>query len=365
MDRTRFFWLLDEVAARTHPNNWGEMIGLSYKLIDIMGHKELKHEIVDPLESFRKLGRKLIGLPVSTIIDISGWIGYGLKPLFPNAELVTDFSISRMMDISSKDSTTAGFVINPSQDEVRRKAQELNLSSVLIIDDTAVSGRTNRVVMDAWGFEPTQTTHASLFVNIGDYPKVCGKQIKRGAMILLEGLGSKVIYGDTMVSPFDDVNHLLDVFYHPYLEKVFLEALRIRRGKDDNWEWGEHTEQLRRAFLEYESHYLFPYQFTESDLMQLTTEGKFIRNSHHIATENSFYCRNPLLWAYNDFWEYIDETTLKVRQDDVLNILNRFKELTGVSRNIFEARQALRRETDKLMDKNTIEEKGIRTEREI
>ena len=365
MNHTRIFWLLDEVVSRTHPNNWQELIDLSNKLIDIVGNKELEHEVVNPLGSFRKLGRKLIGLPVSTIIDISGWVGYGLKPLFPDAELISDFSISRVMDISSKDSTTAGFVMNLSQDEVRRKAQELNLSSVLIIDDATVSGRTNRVVMDAWGFEPTHTTHASLFVNIADYPKVCGKQIKRGAIMLLEGLGGKVVYGDTMVSPLDEVDHLLDVFQHPYLEKVFLEALRIHRGKDSSWEWGEHTEQLRYVFPGDESHYLFPRQLSALDLMQLATKGKFVRNSQHVATEKSLYCLNPLLWTYNDFWEYIDEASLKVRQNDILDILNRFKELTGVTHNIYEARQAFQRETEKLIDKKTIEEKAIRTEREI
>src|SRR3989338_3556725 len=110
MNHTRIFWLLDEVVSRTHQNNWQELIDLSNKLIDIVGNKELEHEVVNPLGSFRKLGRKLICLPVSTIIDISGWVGYGLKPLFPDAELISDFSISRVMDISSKDSTTAGFV---------------------------------------------------------------------------------------------------------------------------------------------------------------------------------------------------------------------------------------------------------------
>lgn len=358
MDCNRFFWLLDEVAAKTQPTNWDELTSLSSKLISIMGNKKLKHEIVNPLKSFRKLGRKLTGLPVSTIIDISGWLGYGLKPLFPDAELVSDFSISRVMDISSKDTTTAGFVINQSQDEIRRKSQELNLSSVLIIDDATVSGRTNHVVMDTWGLEPTKTTHASLLVNIGDYPQVHCRQIKHGAKILLEGLGSKVVYGDTMISPQDDVNHLLDVFQHPYLEKVFLEAMRIRRGKNSSWKWGEHTEQLRYAFLGDESHHLFPHQLSSLDLMQLTSQGRFVRNSHHVETEKSFYCTNPLVWAYNDFWEYTDEASLKVRQDDVLDILNQFKELTGVTHNIFEARQTLQRETENLI-------RVTRREREI
>lgn len=365
MGSNRLFWLLDEVAAKTHPTNWDKLLGLSSKLISIMGNKELEHEIVNPLESFRKLYRELTGLPVSTIIDISGWLGYGLKPLFPDAELISDFSISRVMDISSKDSTTAGFVINQSQDEVRRKSQELNLSSVLIIDDATVSGRTNRVVMGAWGLEPTKTTHASLLVNIGDYLQMHGRQIKHGAKILLEGLGSKVIYGDVMISPQDDANHLLDIFQHPYLEKVLLEAMRIRRGKDSSWKWGEHTEQLRYAFPGDESHYLFPHQLSSLDLMQLASQGRFVRNSQHVETENSFYCKNPLLWAYNDFWEYTDEASLKARQDDVLDILNKFKELTGVTHNIFEARQALQRETENLISKKTVEGIITRREREI
>lgn len=346
---TRVHWLLDGVAARTHPNDWGELLDLSSTLFGIMGNKNLKHEIIDPLESFRKLGRKLIGNSVSAIIDISGWIGYGLKPLFPNAELVTDFSISRVTDISSEESTTAGFVMNYSPDEVRRRARELDLSSILLVDDATVSGRTNRVVMDTWGIEPLRVTHASLLVNMGDYPKVGGRQIKRGAAIYLEGLGSQIVYGDTMVSPQDEAEHLLDIFQHPYLEKVFSAALEARHYRTSG-EW-THTEQLREFFPADESGYLFPYQIMESDIIKLANERRFVTNPEHKTTERSLFCKSPLLWIYNNFWGYIDEVSLQFRQSEVLGILNRFRGLINDPKNIFEARQALVRETQKMINK--------------
>lgn len=363
MNHTRIFWLLDEVAAKTHPNNWDELIGLSYKLIDIVGNKELKHEIVDPLGSFRKLGKKLIGLPISTIIDISGWIGYGLKPLFPNAELVSDFSISRIMDVSARESKTAGFVINTIPDEVKKRAKELDLSNVLIVDDATISGRTNRIVLDTWGIELASVIHASLFVNIGDYPKVEGEQKKHGAVIFLEDLGGRVIYGDTMVSPQDEAEHLFDIIEHPNLDEVLSAALEIR-NKDN--EQGAYTERLRRCFSDsgLESD-LFLQQLTDKDLVRLTDEGRFFRSPVHKATERSFYCRSPLLWTYDDFWLNIDGQSLRDREDDVLTILKRFQLLSSNADNALEVRHSLLRETENLIGKKTIEGIVTRKERTI
>lgn len=362
MNYTRVFWLLDEVVAKTHPDNWDELIDLSYKLVDIVGNKELKHEIVDSVGSFRKLGKKLIGLPISTIIDISGWIGYGLKPLFPNAELVSDFSISRIMDVSARESKTAGFVINTIPDEVRKRAKELDLSNVLIVDDATISGRTNRIVLDTWGIEPASAIHASLFVNIGDYPKVEGEQKKHGAVILLEGLGGRVIYGDTMMSPQDEAEHLFDVIKHPNLDKVLSAVLKIHNKGDEQ---GTFTEQLRRCFSDSGSeNNLFLQQLTEKDLVRLTDEGMFFRSPVHKATERSFYCRSPLLWTYDDFWLNIDGQSLRDRGDDVLTILKRFQLLSFNADNILEVRQTLLRETESLIGNKTVEE-VVRREKEI
>lgn len=360
MTHTKVHWLLDGVVAKTHPNDWGEVIDLSHRLIDIIGNKEISHEIVDPVGSFQKLSRRLVDLPISTIIDISGWIGYGLKPLFPDAELITDFSISRIMDISSKDSTTAGFVINISPHEAKKRAEKLDLSNMLIVDDATVSGRTNRIVLDIWGIDPTSVTHASLFVNIGDYPKVEGRYKKRGASIYLEGLGSRVIYGDTMVSPQDEAWHLLDVFEHPNLDKVFASALKSHDIGDAS---GTYTEKLRRSFSDTDPEVdLFPQQIAVPDLAKLTEGERFFRNPVHKATERSLYCRNPLLWMYSDFWLYIDNQSLRERKDEALRILNRLQLLTSDADNVFEVRQTLIREALVMINGKTIDGDTIRRE---
>lgn len=129
-----------------------------------------------------------------------------------------------------------------------------------------------------------------------------------------------------VVSPQDEAEHLLDTFRHPYLEKVFSAALETRHNKAIvGW---THTEQLREFFPGDESNILFPYQIMESDLLKLAIGGRFVRNAEHITTAKSLYCKSPLLWVYNNFWDYVDETSLQARQDDVLDILKIFKELT-------------------------------------
>lgn len=337
MSYTKVHWLLDGVAAKTHPNNWVELQNLSSSLVEIIGKKELQHEIVDLRGSFQRLSAKLVGLPISTIIDVSHWIGYGLEPLFPGTEIVTDFSISRVIDASARDTKTAGFIINTPKDEVRKRGQGLDLSRVLIVDDATVSGRTNGVIMETWGLDPSSVIHASLMANIGDYPTVNGRQTKRGAQVYLEGMGGRLVYGDAMVSPQDEAEHLQDVFQHSHLERVFSRVLELRtRGISLT----RYTEDL----IDFSSE-----RITELDLSRLTDEGRFIRNAEHTATEESFYSRNPLLWTHEEFWGYIDENSVNERQGDVLSILKRFEILAMDPGNIFESREVLARETNRML----------------
>ncbi len=336
MRYTKVHWLLDGVVAQTHPHDWGELLDLSNSLISLIGNKELQHIVVDPIGGFQRLSRRLIDLPVSTIIDISHWFGLGLRPLFPNAEIVTDFSISRIMDVSAIETKTAGFVISTAPDEVKKRAQGLDLSKVLIIDDATVSGRTNTVVMDIWGLNPRLVTHASLIANVGDYPKVDGKQKKRGARVYLEGMGGKVLYGDSMISPQEEAEHMQDIFQYPQLERFFSRTLDLQLGSD----------QLVN---------FFPDQFSESNLARLADEGRFVRNPEHTATENSLYIRNPSLWTYKDFGGYLDIDSLQKRGEEVLFILDRFKVLTRDPSNIAETRQELVRVNRNLLENITTE----------
>lgn len=367
MNCTKVFWLLDDTTARTHPKDWDEVAYLSSKLINLIGNKGLEHLVVEPLESYKKALGKLLQLSndirVTTIIDISCWIGFGLKPLFPEAEVVTDFSLSRILDVSTRDFQTVGYITNRPQDEISSKAAGLDLSKVLIVDDTGMTGGTNYITMEAFGIRPRDTTHFLLLANTGNCPTPESESISPGAVDFLEGLGSKVLYGDSLKIPEDDAEHLSDMFRHPYLRKVFPVAFRLHANIIDPRDYGEQLQKF--ILMDGCSRDLFPQQVDQSEISRLSLEGRFVQNTTHTPSKHSVYSRNPLLWAFNDFWKKIDESSLQARGDDVLSILERLQLLSSNPEGIFEARQALQRETENLISKKIIEGIVTRREREI
>ncbi len=345
MTPNKVYWLLDEVFAQTHPQNWSEVIYLANTLISLIGNKQLEHEVINPIDSFRKLAGKLIdisgGLHVSTIIDISRWVGYGLKPIFPQAELYTDFSLSRILDVSTADFETVGYITNVPQDEITKRANELDLSGVLIIDDVGFTGRTNSRVMDIFGIKPINATHLLLLANTGCFPKAGIEPADPGAVGFLEGLGSQVLYGDKLDTPNDDAEHLLDLFQHPVIERGFSAALRLH----NHVRTSQYYREQLHLFLSNDGSTkdLFPQQVEEIDIARLSAENRFVRDSTYSSSENAIYSRSPILWTFNDFWRKIDESSLYGRREEILHILKGFQSLSSTD-NIVEIRQVFTRE---------------------
>lgn len=342
MNQKKVYWLLDNVFAQTQPHNWSEVLDLSQRVISIIGNKDLAHEVVNPIESLKKLSIKVEGLSPSTIIDISGWVGYGLEMQFPNTKLITDFSLSRVLDVSTRDFRSAGFVMNLSQEEIKRRAEKLDLSNVIIIDDAAVSGRTNKTVMDVWGISPEYATHAVLFINTGEFPSVGTGNKKEGARSLLEGLGSKVLYGDHMSTPEDDAEHFGDIFNHSDLRSGISAAFRLHDliGGSANY-----PEELT-AFMSNDdrSEGLFQERVTEGEINKLFSDRRFVPSPTHRPKETSIYSRSPFLWMFSEFWDKIDPHTTYYRREEVLSILQKLQSLQTNQEGVQEIRNSLRNE---------------------
>lgn len=342
-------WLLDEVFSQTDPTNWGIANDLAEQLISIIGNKQLEHRVINPINSFRKLAARVLAdqdLNPSTIIDISGWVGDGIKPIFPQAEFVADFSLGRILDVSTTNFKRIGYITNSPLGDIRRRASELDLSRVAIIDDAGMTGRTNHLVMELFGINPSNTTHLLLLANTGSFPTPLGELIRPGAVDLLEGLGSKVIYGDTLETPQDDAEHIRDAFHHSFLEDGYSLALSLRNYTRAS---SNYPQQLRSFLARSGStDILFAHPVTPEGIAQLSTEERLVKNPSYTLTEHSIGARNPLLWAFHDFWNKMDETAVYERRDEVLGILRKFKDLTEDPHLPFESRKALVIETASL-----------------
>lgn len=328
MSYRKVYWLLDEVFARTHLSDWPETVDLTRTLIELIGNERLQHVTLNPIDSFRKAVGKLLRaqdpIRVSSIIDMSGWIGYGLKPIYPNVEIVTDFSISRLRDVSTSVLKNVGFIINRPIDDLKKKALELDLSRVLLVDDAFVTGATSRAIMDIFGINPRNITHLSLFANIGNF--ISGENVLPGAVRLFEESGGKVFYGDSLRTPQDTAEHVLDFFDHPFIERGFPSAMKLRASVGAEADYGQ---QLHRFLITDESaRDVFPRLIQQVKIDELTGEGRFLANPNYSGTEGAIYSLNPTLWSINDFWQMAREDYVRERGVEVLGILARFHSLT-------------------------------------
>lgn len=350
MNKQKVYWLLDEVFAKTHLGNWNEAVDLTNKLIALIGNNELKHQIINPLHSFKKAVSRLSETStyrdVQTIVDISGWVGNGLKPLLPDAEFFTGLSLSRILDVSTPDFRRVGYVMNMTQEEVKKRTAGLDLSSVLIVDDTGITGKTSQLVMEALGINPRNTTHLFLCGNLGNFPVRDNEPVRPGAVTLLERFGSRVVYGDALTTPVDDAEHVIDTFNHPSIETGFSVALALRRHTRTSQYY---KDQLQEFLAKTGSRKdLFPKQVEEAEINQLLQEGRFIKNPTYTPSEGAIFSRNPFLWTFHDFWKKVDEPSVFSNQDRVLDLLIRLPILSQQEDGLG-VREALMKETQNIM----------------
>lgn len=334
MSISKVLWMADGVVERTHPAKWNEALTLTEELVATIGKSGLTHVTPDSIEGFRDLASHLDGQDFSTVLDISGWMGKGLQPLFPQAELFDGFSLSRVRNISTPDLQTAGYTTTMSPEEIERKRRSMDLSKVLILDDTGFSGDTSKLVMDLWGIDYSDATHAFLVDNTGEIPSSDGKTSKPGVVRYLEELGGRVVYGKELVSPHEDGWHVRDTFDHPNVEAGLNAAITLY---DNSAPKDEHeVSRLNRE--------LYPQQLTSDDIQDLAREGRYIGNPKYISSEGSVYVRNPLLWTARNFREVVDEDAIYGRKSEVTFLLRRLSTISNEQKGLPAVTQALRAE---------------------
>jgi len=349
MSYSKVYWLLDEIIGKTDPKNWEEIKRLSADFISLGGNKRLEHQIVDPIDSFRKLSRNLVGLPIATIVDLSGWIGSGLEPLFPNADLVDNFSVSRVLDVSTRSFKTAGYILNFSKEEILNKAKAYDLSQVLIVDDTAVSGGTCETVMNTWGIPHENVTLGVLFANTGS-----------GHDALNDKDANRVIYGDSMTIPEHDAEHMFDVFHHSNLKEFFPLAAKFHHSV----RLGNYGNQVKQLLSDDQIRMLFPEQVVVTDIVKLHNEGKFFAHSSFVPTSDSIYSRNPNLWTFDEFWKKVDEGSVQESRAKVLQIMEALQSFhTDDPEGRLEVRRLLRSEARSTLNREGYSD-GFRNSKE-
>lgn len=341
----RIVWMLDESIAHSKPSDWGRIVALEEKLVDLIGNPKFKHELPNPIEGLVKVTRELRGEKFTTVIDLTGWLSPSLRDLFPNTSVVNEFSLSRVRVASSPNLETSGYTTTMSRDEIEKTKRNLNLETPLIIDDTTFTGWTSGKTMELWGIEPQNATHAFLIANtgkLGKKQKESDPEPPPGAVELLQSMGSRVIFGHELTTPNEDGWHLKDLHQHPKLAEAVGLGLQVLQLIEEN---GPDSEIVKSALnREDVMDVLFPERLTTDEINQMTAEGKFIPSGKiDLHVNELIHTKNPLLWASRYFREHIDLQRVIDNQSVIIGVLAELHSLTEDPEALTESSHELRR----------------------
>jgi hypothetical protein len=354
VNQPRIFWMLDESIAHSKPSNWGRVISLEEKLVNLCGNPKFKHELPNPIDGLTNISRELGKERFTTIIDLTGWLSPSLRDLFPFTPIVNTFSLSRIRVTSSPNLETSGYTVSMNRTEIDEMKKGLNFEKTLMIDDTTFTGWTSGKTMEYWNLAPKNVTHAFLIANTGKMgrkQKETDPEPPLGAAGLLRSMGSKVVFGHELITPDDDGWHLKDLHQHPRLGEAFNLGLQVLQLMDNE---GPDSEIVKSTLKRKEiMDVLFPERLTSSEINHLMAEGKFISSGRVDLSDNELvHTKNPLLWASRYFREHIDLQKTIVNKNEIMGVLTELHSLTEDPEALRESSQELRRILKVEMGKN-------------
>lgn len=317
--------MLDESIAHSRPSEWGRVISLEQKIVNLIGNPNFEHILPNPIDGLVKIFSELKDLKFTSIIDLTGWLSPSLKNLFPCTPVINGFSLSRVRVVSSPNLETSGYTVTMNQTEIKNLKRSLDMEKTLIVDDTTFTGWTNLKTMELWGLEPKRTTHSFLIANTGMLDR---NNHIFGAVRNLETGGSKVIFGHELSTPNDDGWHLKDLHQHQNLSEAFDMGLTILKLIEDEGP----KSKVVKSVLQGEAvlNTIFPDRLSTRQIKKMIAEEKFIASGKvNLDDENLVHTKNPLLWASRYFMEHIDFKNVVKHREEIKDVLGELKTLTN------------------------------------
>ncbi len=141
----------------------------------------------------------------SVIFDLTGQLRKHLHHVVSEDIIVDTLHVSSLRLITSPKIDSVGRFVSLGTPQLQQLLQKHDVSHPLLIDDTAMSGRTVLDVVKLIGLKPEHTTLGAFVVNNGNFG-----ENKPGARQLLESRGIRVVSGVDIKTPRDDAFHLED-----------------------------------------------------------------------------------------------------------------------------------------------------------
>lgn len=316
----RIIWMMDESISNCDPKHWGQMKSMYAELIDILGKDGFNHHIADPVPAFGQLTDQMESKKYSAIVDLTGWSSAFLAAKFPGSEIISDFGMTRVRDVSTPDLKTTGHLLKTPAGRMQ-EIQGMDLSDVLIFDDTSISGGTGLKTIDELAIEG-DTTHAYLIANTGDWP------VDGGAPKRLEDLGHEVNYGsEVKFGPIggEDGWHLQDLHEIGNLKDVFPKAMELQRlYLDEQKNYGKIKDFLTSPE---NVNLLFPRSFDATTIEFMVRQGSF-RLTESLPEAGTVHVANPTLWASKYLMDHMDREKVLANEDKIVRKLEELNTLT-------------------------------------
>lgn len=311
---------MDESISNCDPKHWGQMKSMYAELIDILGKDGFNHHIADPVPAFGQLTDQMESKKYSAIVDLTGWSSAFLAAKFPGSEIISDFGMTRVRDVSTPDLKTTGHLLKTPAGRMQ-EIQGMDLSDVLIFDDTSISGGTGLKTIDELAIEG-DTTHAYLIANTGDWP------VDGGAPKRLEDLGHEVNYGsEVKFGPIggEDGWHLQDLHEIGNLKDVFPKAMELQRlYLDEQKNYGKIKDFLTSPE---NVNLLFPRSFDATTIEFMVRQGSF-RLTESLPEAGTVHVANPTLWASKYLMDHMDREKVLANEDKIVRKLEELNTLT-------------------------------------
>ncbi len=328
MKQQRIFWFQDGAKFKTSPENWSALDNLSLRLINLIGHPEFEHVLVDPLVCAEKLLGNLNLQAFTCLLDLTGFFAKEVRKGFPQLATTDELKLSRLRLASSAKLDGVGHLLTLSPAQITTLKQRLDLSKSLIIDDVGWSGRTAGQIAEILGLNLKETTFGFLITNRGEFaPGV------PAATSFLERSGARVVSGGSVFSPQDDGFHLEDFFANPWLTdpEVFgkicqIQELRESLGETKDQTEGKEFELKIQGILRENQQLLFPNIMTTEEVKSLQREGRLIARGG--LPKNSFFTINPPNWLAPSFSKRVKAEMLWQNQVEITQTLRELHSLT-------------------------------------
>lgn len=307
-------WFQDGVKLKSSPSKWEEIDVLTNQLINLIGHPDFTHRVVDPTQAKGRLHLESSDCP-SVCFDLTGTrVG---AELFPDILQIQNFRLSRIRNITSPRLDGCGHIISLSSTERSTLLSAHDSSKPLILDDVVWSGRTALEAIRILGLPPANSMFAAFAINIGNFGEG-----RPGAAGLLEAQGIQLKWGETVSTPQDDGFHLSDFFDHPHIteSEIFDVVIQIQQLRENILaEDGSRKKELDleiKGLLEEHRQVLFPKSRSTEEIKRIQSDGKLIVNGG--LPKNSFFDVNPLNWLMPSFSKRIRSEMMKIQKPKIL-----------------------------------------------